>query len=344
MKSESCAGACLAPEMLEQLRRLCACGSTPGDERQLGLLVASAWRDAGWQPECLGRYAIFARSPEWLPDRPTVMICAHLDSPGFIVDGVDEAQCEAHCVPLGHPHEPDEDVPVCLRGRDGAEYAGLLCDHAVIRSERLPQLGDRVWFAPQFQLEDELLRSPFLDNRVGCWALCQLSARLGRGGRQQVNVILAATGQEEMTGFGAAVLANRVQADLVVCLDATYANEGQSVRLGGGSVLTVSDKSTLQSPETVSWLTQLFASWQLPLSLEVYNYSGTDASAFPKAGVASPVLALLLPTEGNHSPVETCHVADLASYVEMCACFGEDGAAVRRLCRYWHGWLEDDTP
>ncbi|MGN0878063.1 MAG: M20/M25/M40 family metallo-hydrolase [Oligosphaeraceae bacterium] len=341
----------LSDEELELLRELCACGSTPGDEVPLARRVAARWRMAGWRPQALGRYAVYAHSPEWLTGRPTVLVCAHLDSPGFIVDGVpDVADEAAHCVALGHPHPlPDGATAVRLRGRDGGEYAGelrCLCEdeQEVSGTEgRRPELGDRVWFAPQFAVDAAagLLVTPFLDNRAGCWALCRLAELLGQGGRQRANVIVAATAQEEMTGFGAAVLAAQVRADLVVCLDATYENLAQDVALGGGPVLTVSDRSTLQAPALLPLLSRLFGRWGLPLSFEVYNNSGTDAAAFPQAGVASPALALLLPTRGNHSPQETASLADLAAYREMTARLCGDAEALDALLDYWNGWLPD---
>ena len=334
---------------LELLRELCACGSTPGDEVPLARLVASRWRAAGWRPEALGRYAVYARSPEWLEGRPTVLVCAHLDSPGFIVD-VAASEGAAHCVALGHPHpQPDGEMAVRLRGRDGGEYAGALrclgedeMEVSVLDGRR-PELGDRVWFAPQFAVDEAegLVVTPFLDNRAGCWVLCRLAELLGQGGRQRANVIVAATAQEEMTGFGAAVLAAQVRASLVVCLDATYENVGQGVALGGGPVLTVSDKSTLQAPSLLPLLSRLFGRWGLPLAFEAYNYSGTDAAAFPKAGVVSPALALLLPTRGNHSPQETASLVDLAVYREMTARLCGDAEALGALLDYWNGWLSD---
>jgi putative aminopeptidase FrvX len=53
------------------------------------------------------------------------------------------------------------------------------------------------------------------------------------------------------------------------------------------------------------------------LQTEVYNYSGTDARAFPHQGLPAPVYALLLPTRGNHTPTETAHVADLHAWLDL---------------------------
>jgi putative aminopeptidase FrvX len=122
-----------------------------------------------------------------------------------------------------------------------------------------------------------------------------------------VNVVLAATASEEFGGFGAAVLASRVQADLVICLDATYADKKQGVRLGGGPVLTLSDASVLIGRPVWNVLERLSQAWELPLQTEIYNSSGTDARAFPAQGSLAPVLPLLVASEQSFTAGNGCY-------------------------------------
>ena len=155
---------------------------------------------------------------------------------------------------------------------------------------------------------------------------------------QKVNVVLAATAQEEMTGFGADVLAGKLAADITVCLDATYTDEFQGICLGGGPVLTVSDKSTLLGPEVCKAVEDVFARWQMPFQQEYYNYSGTDSRAFPKQANDRPVLALLLATEGNHTQTETASEEDICSYERMCLNFCMDDVALQMIVDAWNSW------
>jgi len=99
-------------------------------------------------------------------------------------------------------------------------------------------------------------------------------------------IVLGATAAEEMGGFGAAVLARHVQPDLAIVLDATYEAPAQGVRLGGGPVLTLSDASVLLAPARRDRVAAALAAAGVPLQTEVYNYSGTDARAFPLQGLA----------------------------------------------------------
>lgn len=112
----------------------------------------------------------------------------------------------------------------------------------------------------------------------------------------------------------AQVLAAQVEADLVIVLDATYAVAEQGVRIGDGAVITLSDASVLLSLATRDHLLRIMREADVPIQFEAYNYSGTDSRAFPQQGKSTPVLPLLIPTHGNHSPCETAHIADLAHW------------------------------
>ena len=128
--------------------------------------------------------------------------------------------------------------------------------------------------------------------------------------------MLGATACEELGGFGAPVLARHVQPDLVIVLDATYAAPEQNVQLGNGPVLTLSDASVLLSPARRDQVAKLLSDADVPLQTEVYNFSGTDARAFPHQGLACPILPLLLATTGNHSPRETADLRDANQLIQ----------------------------
>lgn len=314
------------------LDRLLACHSTPGDEREVRDVLESCWLAAGWRVGRLGDYAAVARLAEEAQPRarPVLLLCAHMDSPGYAVDRVaplptsDPARVRFGVAELGSP-EFEGRAPAVLktvRGRFAGELVRLDGPEEAIAFECAAgeaaacglRHGDRVCFAPAAaRCAGGLLSGAFLDNRLGCWALARV-AEEARAWRTGYEVVLGATASEEVGGFGARVLAAQVRPDAVIVLDTTYESEEQGVRLGGGPVLTLSDASVLVSPAWRDRVAAAMAAAGLPLQTEVYNFSGTDARAFPQAGLAGPVLPLLLPTRGNHEPVETADSRDLAAW------------------------------
>ncbi len=318
------------------LVRLLNCHATPGDESEVAEILEAGWLSAGWQSHRLGNLALYASQTSRNASRlPKMLVCAHMDSPGFIVDRLPSPE-SAHdgwgLVKLGGACFEEDQVrgklkcaagvvPVTIR-RHAHPHGNQPCDYScVAESSVLPlpkksvRHGDRVCFASEPRMDGHVLASPFIDNRIGCWLLTRL-AEISRHWRCRCSVVAGATACEEMGGFGAPVLARHLQPNLVVVLDATYATDEQQVCLGGGPVLTLSDASVLLSPALRDEIMACFDTARLPLQTEVYNYSGTDARAFPHQGIAATVLPLLLPTTGNHSPAECLDLRDTESLLK----------------------------
>jgi endoglucanase len=315
------------------LKNLLTCHSTPGDEGEVRRVLESAWAAAGWEVRRHGDYAVSAWERSAPPAAPVLLVCAHMDSPGYCVDrlhvggGTDVVRFGM--AELGSPEFEGASAPAVLKTRRGL-FRGVLAGEArgdagepdlffeleaSEASAAQVRQGDRVCFAPFSDVSGEELSSPFLDNRLGCWLLAKLAGEAASWG-SPFRVVLGAAGTEEMGGFGARVLAAQVRPDLVVVLDTTYEAPEQGVRLGGGPVLTLSDASVLLSPGTRDRVSGLLGGAGVPHQTEAYNFSGTDARAFPQAGLACPVLPLLVPTRGNHSPCEQADVRDFEPWLQ----------------------------
>lgn len=313
----------------EILVELLTAHATPGDEEAVAAIIGREWRKSGWTVTRHGHYAMSARRrADSARTKPRLLICAHMDSPGFAIDAFLEDGA-ARIVPLGGAHFAGESAAGRLKTA-GGEHAVVIRQAGEDEDERPSyrisefsadtRHGDRVCFlaAPEISAAGAIA-SPFLDNRLGCWALCELAHRLG-GLDCPWEIVLGATACEEIGGFGAPVLARAAAPDAVFCLDATYEDKDQNVLVGRGPVLTLSDASVILSPAVRDRFMALFGQAGIPLQTEVYNYSGTDSRAFPHAGLAGPVYALLLPTRGNHSPREEGSLADaenLLAGIEM---------------------------
>lgn len=311
----------------DTLAELLTCHATSGDEGEVRAVLERIWRAAGWQVTRLGDQAVFATIHSSRTRRPVLLITAHMDSPGFIVDrrrGDAGRKGAAGLVRLGHPactaartpgilKTRTSRTPVVLVRRRRDETFDFWCEPAAADA-RLPDdlaHGDRVCFAPAAvdAVRGDRLAAPFLDNRLGCWLLAELAARLTKP-QSPYRIVLGATAAEELGGFGAPVLARHVQPDAVIVVDATYEALDQQVRLGSGPVLTLSDASVLLSPARRDWVRAVLTGANIPLQTEVYDSSGTDARAFPHQGLACPVLPLLIATTGNHTPCETADPRD----------------------------------
>jgi len=326
------------------LLELLACHSTPGDEAEVRAVLEHHWRTAGLGVTRLGDYAVMATSPRGNQGKPVLLITAHMDSPGFAVDRLPAATARKHAAGLtrlggaafagrrvaGVLKTRDGRTPVVIcrqKCADGFDYACKPISPALQLPDELCH-GDRVCFTCHPAREGNRIDAPFLDNRLGCWVLAEL-APLIAAWKSPYQVVLGATTCEEFGGFGAPVLARHAHPDLAIVVDATYAAAEQNVRLGGGPVLTLSDASVLLNPARRDRVRAALAAAGVPLQTEVYNFSGTDARAFPHQGLACSVLPILLATTGNHSPRESADLRDAGQLVEAIACLASRSAALQ---------------
>ncbi len=308
---------------LDLLIKLLQCHSTPGDEREVIDLLTNEWQNSGLKISEHGPYAISARFTEHAADKPTVLVCAHMDSPGYIIDSIDTHR--KSIVKLGGPGFRGGSQKAIIKTKNGRfpivirskKTERSLHELYYFDSDLEVEYGDRVCFEANPTLTDDgLIVSPFLDNRIGCFILCLL-LQIERYRRQlPFNLVLGATAYEEIGSRGATVLAQAIKPDFVICLDATYENKVQNVKIGGGPVLTISDASVILNCQTRDTILDLFRTHNLPLQTEVYNYSGTDAKAFPLVGLDSLVIPLLIASTGNHSPKESASINDIETLIK----------------------------
>ena len=308
---------------LDTLKTFCSLHSTPGDEGAVFDALLTRWQAQGLDTQRLGAYAVVAQPGE-RKKSDTLLLIAHADSPGFIVSTV-TSPTELEVLTLGGIAPVEAELT--LKTAEGAVPARLhkpAEPDTWTRAQPLKvtleapcasvQKGDRLCWAHKWSEEEGLVKSPFLDNRIACALVADWYAEF-RALLPEVNVVLAATAMEEVNGFGASVLARQVQADAVLALDVTYENAKQGVAMGQGPVITLSDASVLLSPA----MRDKLLACDVPLQTEVYNYSGTDAKAFPTQGLPTPVIPLLLATRGNHSSEEQIAVADLEAWPKAIA-------------------------
>ena len=301
---------------LPTLFNLIGLHSTPGDETDVNQFLTDSFESEGLTVFQHGPYAMSAKFTNYEAEKPTILICGHMDSPGFIVESL--APTKVSLVPIGGVHFEDDKTEGVLKTIEGLNNVVITkneSDHKTIYScQRVGgvQAGDRVCYQANPQMNEKgEIHAPFLDNRVGCFMLIELAKKYKNSQELPFNLVFGATGTEEFGGFGASVLANQIKPDYVICLDATYTDKAQKIELGQGPVITLSDRSVILSMAQRQNLQNMFYDFGVYVQYEVYNYSGTDARAFPAMGLCAPVIALLLPTTGNHEPIEVCDFADL---------------------------------
>ncbi|UCH70896.1 MAG: M42 family metallopeptidase [Candidatus Bathyarchaeota archaeon] len=184
------------------------------------------------------------------------------------------------------------------------------------------QIGDPVSFDIKFaRVGNEAVVGKAFDDRVGCAALVETLARLGKA---DCTVFAVGTIQEEVGLRGATVAAFQLRPDVGVALDVTVAGDVPGVqeveapiKMRKGPSVTVTDYGLITHPKVLKWFIDAAEESKVPYQLESTSGGTTDAAriALSREGVPSGVLSI--PTRYIHSPASLLSLVDLENTIKL---------------------------
>lgn len=272
-----------------------------------------------------------------------IMFSAHMDHIGFVVTDIDEnGFLRVHNVGGINPRISSarhvvfesglEGVLFCQPLKNGEDMAmrHLFIDiGAESREEALQsvQPGDMAVYAPDcFDLGDNRVASPAMDDRCACAMLCELLMYLDEPRNTVVGVFST---QEEVGIRGARVAAYSVNPDLGVGLDVTTWGDTPEVKLpavqlGKGAAVKIMDNSLIASPAVRDALLKAAEDAGVPAQREVLPYGGQDGSAIQHTRAGVPAGCLSIPCRYVHSPVEVIDMRDMEGALKILLKFVEN--------------------
>ena len=283
------------------------------------------------------------------PSAITIMIEAHCDEIGMIVQFVDESGF----VYINRMGGSDPGIArarkAYIHSREGI-VSGIIGNTAIHLQDRennkLPKwsdlfvdigassreealqminVGDPITLADQFDyLSDEYISGRALDNRIGGFIIAMASEILKKKKQSlKVNVIALNAVQEEIGGFGARMMAYRFEPDAALVTDVTHATDTPGinhkqhglVKLGEGPVI---NHGGANHPLVLAQIEKAADKLQIKLQREASgSRTGTDTDSifYQKKGIPSGLLSL--PLRYMHSPVEMASLTDIETLIEL---------------------------
>jgi endoglucanase len=348
--------------MLDLLARLDTAVGVSGDEEAVAAIVRDELDGAYDEHfvDALGNNFFVRRGAD---DAPAVMLSAHTDELGFVVQHVED-EGFLRIAPVGY-HDARMVVNQVLRvrgehgqvdGITGAKPSHVLTDEErkhVIPFERLHvdlgtssreetealgvRVGDLVTFGGSAGLLNgtRVYCGKAVDDRAGCAVLVEVMRRLS-GRDVAATVWGVAAVQEELGIRGAGPAAFRIKPDVALALDVTLCGDTPGmelsrvpIRLGAGPAITYFDwdPGTLLGNAVPRRLTrrleQAAGAAGVPFQRDVLIGGGTDAWAISLSGEGVLAGIVSVPSRYIHSAVGCVHLDDLEQAVELVLAFLE---------------------
>ena len=322
-------------DLKEHIKQLSGLAAPAGHEGAACDAIRAAWAGLADRFEVDGLGNLIATKTGSGPEpRRKVMLCAHMDEIGLIV-----AEIRAGFIRAGMLGGIDARVllsqPVLVHGqrplpgvfgaapphmaRNRTEYPTLdelWIDVGLPHEDvtALVRVGDVITFdAPAIELKGDRLAGKSFDNRVSVAAITVCLEELAT--RQHAwDVVAVASVQEEVGSHGAIAAAYRVQPDIAIAIDGTFAaqagaNDDETFKLGDGPTL---GRGPNFHPLLFKHAREVAKAEEFKHQIEVLpGNSGTDAWLIQVSREGVPSLLFSIPMRNMHTPVEVVDVRDV---------------------------------
>jgi endoglucanase len=267
-----------------------------------------------------------------------IMLCAHMDEIGFIVNYIEENGM-IRVGTLGGIRLPAASYTMLISNKG---VRGALCANADAKpadykndvmyidigaqskreAERYVSIGDTFVCAPSLtKLCGSRICGRPIDDRVGCLALLELAERFS-GVDTDASIYYVFSVQEEVGCRGSKPATFAIAPDIALCFDVTSTGDTPNATpmacsVGKGVAVKVKDNSVICHSGLVSELCDIAKSEKIPYQREVLTFGGTDTSSMQLTGLGSVAGALSIPTRYVHSGVELCDMKDVKACIDL---------------------------
>ena len=331
---------------LSLLKEICEIAGAPGFENRVRNLVLKEIESHVDQVEVDNMGNIYAIKKSNLnKDSKKVLVAAHMDEIGFIVNHIDDnGFVRFH--PLGgfdpktltaqrvivHGKKDLLGVmgskPIHMMSADEKNKAPKISDFFIDLgmnkedAEKYISVGDSVTRERQLVEMGDCVNCKSIDNRISVFILIEAIKELKDIPYDVYGVF---TVQEEVGLRGANVAAHKINPDFGIGLDTTIAYDvpgsqpHESVtKLGNGAAIKIMDGSVISDRRMVNFLQEIATENEIKWQSEILPAGGTDTAGLQRMGKNGAISgAISIPTRHLHQVIEMAHKEDVYNCIRL---------------------------
>jgi len=267
---------------------------------------------------------------------PKMMLAGHMDQIGFLISHIDETGFlrfaniggfSEHMLTNQRVRFANGTIGVIRSERvenmkTDFNMSKLYIDIAASNkeeAEKKVKIGDTCIYCNETYVDDNIIMSPALDDRIGCYIMIEAAKRLKN---PVYDTYFVFTVQEEIGLKGARTSGYTIDPDIAVSFDVTGSSDTPNamklpMKMGAGAAIKIKDSSLICSPDVVNYMEKVAKDNNIPHQFEILTAGGTDSGAIQltKGGVKAGVISV--PSRYIHSDNEMCSVSDVENCVEL---------------------------
>lgn len=301
-------------------------------------------------------YNLYMKRKDFSGEKPVVMLDAHLDECGFMVQSIRDNGL-LNIITLGGFHLTSLPAhSVLVRNGAGEYIKGIITSKPVhflsagqrsdcsldiedlavdvgassreeIRTDYGIRPGDPMVPDVTFEYQEkrQLCFGKAFDNRLGCACIIETMKELLKDSNLPVDVVGGFASQEEVGTRGARVTSQVIRPDLAIVFEGSPADDSyfstglaQGVMRKGVQIRHM-DASYISNTEFISLAQETGRRLGIPYQDAVRRGGGTNAGVISLTHQAVPVLVLGIPSRYVHSHYNFCAMEDMDATIRMAA-------------------------
>jgi endoglucanase len=331
---------------LELLRKVCDTPGTSGYEHRVRSMVKKEVEPLVdvIRTDNLGNLIAIKRGKK-NPDGKKVMVAAHMDEIGFMVNHIDDKGFLRFHTLGGFDPKTLTSMRVTVHGKEDLPgVMGAKPIHIMKPEERkkapdvkdyyidlglpaekvkeLVEVGDVVTRRQEVMEMGEVLNGKSFDNRISVYILIKLLQELKT---VPYDLYAVFSVQEEVGIRGANVAAHTIEPDFGIGLDVTIAFDTPEsskhlsvTELGKGAAIKIYDSSTICDYRMVQFMKQTANKYNITWQPEALQGGGTDTAGIQRMGKNGAIAgALSIPLRYMHQVTETIHPEDVDGVLKL---------------------------
>jgi tetrahedral aminopeptidase len=328
------------------LKKVCEVAGAPGYESRVRDLVIHEITPLVDKIEVDNLGNVFAiKKGSKNPENKKIMVAAHMDEIGFMVNHIDEnGFLRFHTLGGFDPKTLTAQRVIVHGKQDVIGVMGSKPIHVMSAEERnkvpkttdyfidlgmkveevkkIVQIGDVVTRERELIEMGDCVNCKSIDNRVSVFILIEALRRLTD---VPYDVYAAFTVQEEVGLRGASVAAHKINPDFGIGLDTTIAYDVPGAQgfekvttLGEGAAIKIMDASAICDYRMVAYMKEVAESHRIKWQPEILTAGGTDTAGLQQRGKNGAISgAISIPTRHLHQVIEMAHKDDIQNCISL---------------------------
>ncbi len=337
-------------ERIELLRDLCLSFGPTGCEHRVASLITEKLTTLGYEGYVDRVGNVTVHIP--YKDAPRVMISAHTDEVGFIINEITENGYLKFSALGGIDPRVLCGKHVTVETKSGDFVPGVIASKAIHHqtaeerkavtpiknmyidigankredAEALVELGCCATFDSkfvQFGQAGAFIKGKAIDDRLGCAEMLYVLEKI-KGTNIPLDLWFCFTVREEIGLSGAQTAAQVIRPDYSIVLESTAVADLPDVpensrvaKLGDGGAISLRDRSTIYDRGFVRFALALAEKEEIPAQIKRYVSGGNDAGHIHKSGSGVRSLAISAPSRYIHSPACVISTDDYLSMGDL---------------------------